>query len=298
MFNKKIIIIILGIWLGGIVVGGWLLFVRGAVDSKYNTKQLKAKKEVVSSEKVLQEMIHRGDFFYNTDADADIKYAKAIYDCQINEINLFSGDGGIVEDKINKVINSITKTTGSGNLLGWVIYYDNPGSKYIASAEYNIKTRQWDIFVNLSMARENEQETIITIIHEFAHIISLNKEQMYTKIPQKICWTHFVPEGCLKKESYLYKFWREFWKGNYLENELDTDGYAKEHYQKSPDKYVTEYAATNPAEDFAESFMFFITGDDYGNKQIAGKKVDFFQQYSEFYKAKSDILQNFKNILK
>jgi Mlc titration factor MtfA (ptsG expression regulator) len=120
---------------------------------------------------------------------------------------------------------------------------------------------------------------------------------MYSKIPRKLCWTHFVPEGCLKKESYLYKFWREFWKGNYSENELDTDGYAEEHYQKSPDKYVTEYAATNPAEDFAESFMFFIAEDNYGNKKIAGKKVDFFRQYPEFRKAKNEILHNFKSIL-
>jgi hypothetical protein len=300
MPKKRIIIVsFLILWLMGILFAGWQLLkqnkkrndLKSAVDYTQNGKRN------ISNEKILQDIINKGEFFYNTDADADIKYAQAVYHYQMNELKLLAGVTGAEEDKINKIIKSITKTTNSENLLGWVVYYDNPGGKYIASAEYNNKTKRWDIFVNLDMVQKNERETIITIIHEFAHIVSLNKEQMYSKIPQKICWTHFVPEGCLKKNSYLYKFWKNFWQGNYSEDELDEDGYAEKYYQKSPDKYVTEYSATNPAEDFAESFMYFITGDDYGDKKIAGKKVDFFRQYPEFRKAKNEILQNFKDIL-
>jgi hypothetical protein len=76
--------------------------------------------------------------------------------------------------------------------------------------------------------------------------------------------------GCLKDNSYLNLFFQKFWVDIYPEyyywfefadyQAADKSNYA--FYQKYSDRFVSSYAASNPAEDFAESFMAFVLWDD------------------------------------
>ena len=136
-----------------------------------------------------------------------------------------------------------------------------------------------------------------TLIHENAHIISLSSSQAdndsiaYEELcdddwrcndneirrifaqKEAACAPNFYDGavGCLKEDSYLNLFFQEFWTDIYREyiyggeQVISTD----EFHQKYYDHFVSWYAATNPAEDFAESFTVFVLWND---EEIANHK--------------------------
>ncbi|MBI3151573.1 MAG: hypothetical protein HYZ21_05540, partial [Chloroflexi bacterium] len=61
---------------------------------------------------------------------------------------------------------------------------------------------------------------------------------------------------------------------------------------KYEDRFVTSYAATNPEEDIAEAFTFFVFGPTPAGDTIAEKKVLFFYQYPELIELRVNILRN------
>ena len=82
------------------------------------------------------------------------------------------------------------------------------------------------------------------------------------------CPTYKADEGCTKKDSYMNKFSQKFWgpakKGVYSEN-----------------NFVTDYAASNREEDFAESFSFYILAKSFSNATVRDQKVNFFNAYPD-----------------
>jgi hypothetical protein len=76
--------------------------------------------------------------------------------------------------------------------------------------------------------------------------------------------------GCMKADSYFNKFFLKFWADIYPEYHYwfefaDYKAANKSHYafyQKYSDRFVSSYAGSHPAEDFAESFRAFILWDD------------------------------------
>ena len=136
-----------------------------------------------------------------------------------------------------------------------------------------------------------------TLVHENAHILTLSASQSDNNIMDwpsfcdrlddgSINWeecdvgeenrtiaqrevacapNYYAPNsGCMKDDSYLNKYFQKFWADIYREY---TYGGTKnmshyEFYKKYYDRFVTSYAATNPAEDIAESFSAFVLWDD------------------------------------
>ncbi|MDP3176860.1 MAG: hypothetical protein Q8M76_03080 [Spirochaetaceae bacterium] len=116
------------------------------------------------------------------------------------------------------------------------------------------------------------------IIHELAHIIALNATQMGGG------GTYIVEEGSLKKGAYLDSFYQKFWKKQYPDwvdtGEDDPDA-AAELYESHPTAFITDYAATSPNEDLAESFASFVTEPKPAGKDEKAQKVLFFYAYPE-----------------
>ena len=128
------------------------------------------------------------------------------------------------------------------------------------------------------------------LIHENAHILSLSSSQAdndsiaYEELcdddwecddnkirrifaqKEAACAPNFYDDwaGCLKEDSYLNLFFQKFWTDIYREyiygGEQVISAYA--FHQKYYDQFVSNYAATNPAEDFAETFTTFVLWDD------------------------------------
>ncbi|MEI8093645.1 MAG: hypothetical protein WCG80_05495 [Spirochaetales bacterium] len=118
-----------------------------------------------------------------------------------------------------------------------------------------------------------------TIIHEFGHVLSFRASQM----DENATGTLQIEEGTLKSDGYLNVFYEKFWKKTYPKHGTDatSDEEGTKLYLTAPASFVSEYAATGPLEDFAESFAWFVTNDKPKGKDLKDQKVLQFYAWPE-----------------
>jgi len=169
---------------------------------------------------------------------------------------------------------------------------------YVTARDNQAKT--WEMNVNLQDASDAVELTV-TLIHEYGHLLTLNSDQMDAE--ELNCKSLLTSEGCARDSSYADAFYRAYWKTLYpewvkVDSEYDPDAaeaLRQEFYQKHQEYFVSEYAATNPAEDMAESWTHFVLFSDSYTPAIARQKVSFFAQYPELVRLRQQILTNLCN---
>ena len=123
-----------------------------------------------------------------------------------------------------------------------------------------------------------------TMIHEFAHLLTLRGSQISPDEAANRSCPIFTNElGCPGPGSYLYAWDRAFWKG-YTVADADAErGNDKKVLQRvQRGGYVTEYAATDPAEDIAETFSEWVLGTSHPDAgTTVRRKLAFFDSYPE-----------------
>ncbi len=135
-------------------------------------------------------------------------------------------------------------------------------------------------------------EFAYTVVHEFGHVLTLNNEQIAVGGNENSCPNFHTGEGCSNANSYINALYELGWADIYDEfAQSGGDGYAI--YDKYPDRFVTEYAATNPGEDIAEVFTVFVIQEQMptGNT-IANKKVRMMYDYPELVQLRNQIRQD------
>ena len=157
---------------------------------------------------------------------------------------------------------------------------DSDASDTLAYVYQDTNPQFFTLAVNLATA-EDEQLMVATLVHEYAHVFSFGPDEFDRKAPS--CETFETIEGCAERDSYLYAFYDAFW-ADYadrpdLEN-IDAD-IAWEFYLANEEDFVSDYAATNLGEDFAESFMTFVIEEEWSPETPTGAKLEFFTQYPE-----------------
>ncbi|WP_226294221.1 putative zinc-binding metallopeptidase [Aquimarina algicola] len=175
---------------------------------------------------------------------------------------------------------------------------DSGSSGYVFETEKDLS--KWQMGIAIDFAYEGgfnkDGELAYTIIHEFGHILSLEKEQVDSSINEESCKHYFPGEGCSKEDSYintLYQnHWVDIWKEfNNVDPEKEEE--AEKFYQKYKTRYVTQYASTNPGEDIAEVFATFVTSKAKPKGENgADKKVQRLYQKSELVKLRNYIRGN------
>jgi|GEM_PF-1992672 len=110
-----------------------------------------------------------------------------------------------------------------------------------------------------------------TIVHELAHIITLNSAQVSNGSAS--CSTLALDEGCTNSNSYINQFNSQFW-------ETDADG------------FVSDYASTDVAEDIAESFAAFVLNNKPAGNSVADQKINFFYNYPNLVQLRQEIRAN------
>ncbi|OEK05278.1 hypothetical protein [Roseivirga misakiensis] len=168
---------------------------------------------------------------------------------------------------------------------------------YVSAIDQN-DLSVWEMGHNLDFVwdRNNQfvpGETAYTSIHEVAHLLTLDHTQV--NVTNGGCNNFFTGEGCSTAASYINQFYNNFWSDIFEENqrirEDDFDGYYQ-FYQKYRSRFVSEYAATNPGEDIAESFATYVMGDPPTGTSIAAQKVRFFDDFPELVTLKNQIKAN------
>jgi len=183
---------------------------------------------------------------------------------------------------------------------------------YVSELEEDV----WDLGVSI----DDDPERALTVIHEFGHIVALNNTQYDTypsiledregtlsedeynaaiEADMAACPTIAFEDGCPLPDSYLELFIEAFWDPAAVEQIVngEFEDSAAVFFDENPDGFVSEYAATNPIEDFAESFSYFVGLDEESYPVDAeaypmDAKILFFEQFPELVEMKESIREN------
>ena len=151
-------------------------------------------------------------------------------------------------------------------------------SGYVVQRSQDLSKWQMGIAINYAYdgGFNYKGELAYTIIHEFGHILTLNDNQLNASISKGECNNYFPGEGCANENSYINELYQNYWKdiSEEHQNAQNSESEQDTFYNKYSDRFVTNYASTNPGEDIAEVFTFFVTKKDKPlGKTIAEKKV-------------------------
>lgn len=152
---------------------------------------------------------------------------------------------------------------------------------------------QWMLVANAAYA--DDADTLLqTLVHEYAHVLSLNVDQ----VPEAYddCETLELNEGCALPASFIYEFQTEFWDAYGPDApgpDNDDSEIADAFYAEHEEDFVSDYAATNVTEDFAESFAAFVLEAEPDSNSPLAQKLDFFWRVPEFVQIRTHITEQF-----
>jgi len=159
--------------------------------------------------------------------------------------------------------------------------------------------------------KEYNSEKKHTLIHEFAHVLTLSEDQVPVKSAE-IFFSEdesvFEPEiaacgtyyhwGCLNETSYFYLYYKEFWKdlmSDYEKIDWNAENDYKDFFYKYEEHFFNSYQGTDPAEDMADNFQYFVmmnSSEVDKSDELKYKKVKFFYNFDELVELRTKILEN------
>ncbi len=190
---------------------------------------------------------------------------------------------------------------------------DGPGGVLGAVEQTPFDPNSWMLEVDIADAPDTKN-LVFTMLHEFGHLLTLNASQVPPDLKvfdnptdediynQEVnaCSTYFPGEGCSLKNSYINDFFNRFWTDIYAEwqkiddiqNDQRRENRLEVFYNKYQDQFVDNYAVTDPSEDIAETWAFYILSPRPEGNSIADQKIKFFYQYPELVQLRQQILTN------
>lgn len=165
-------------------------------------------------------------------------------------------------------------------VAGRVIEYhvaDDAASNYFAEVAASKEDNdRWKLVVNLGTADERRQ-LIETLVHELAHLVSLDSSQLDDQVSEGC--TIKLEGGWARDDSMIWKFHQAFWSG-YGNDAPHPDNHDLEiaiTFEKTHEgEFVSDWAAMNVVEDFAESFQAFVFDEAPTGDSILDEKRRFF----------------------
>lgn len=134
---------------------------------------------------------------------------------------------------------------------------------------------QFQMSINLPLADENEDELLVTMAHEFTHVFAATVTQMDRSADAEFeCDTYYNGEACYYEDSLMWAWIEEFWDGGLI---AEVDPYADATAADGEDRcsrepqFLGPYAASNPEEDFAESFAAYALDVTVGTPEAQAK---------------------------
>ncbi|WP_420156072.1 putative zinc-binding metallopeptidase [Siphonobacter sp.] len=135
---------------------------------------------------------------------------------------------------------------------------------------------------------------IYTLIHEFGHYVTSNKDQSYLQYSPNLDTYNTVPKPGSILDSVLVNYWNRYM------DQAGMDCWTKHgnYYFCGPaDEFVSGYASTSPAEDAAETFAHFVLLDDKPAATTAvNRKLLLFYQNPRMVAIRQSIRENLKKL--
>jgi hypothetical protein len=223
--------------------------------------------------------------------------ADAVYTISNGEVfTITKGTEKPVYKKIKRWLASISPDQFSNEYLSRLVIYTDSESDTAAFVEEDPRNPTiWDVYVNMDTVQDGDKEMVFTLIHEYAHIMTLNIDQVDPDIYEYDCDRYHTGEGCADTNAYINQFYQKYWKGKKFDP-LAEDSI--DNYYKDTTAFVTEYAATNPGEDIAESFASFVFKKQSTPHSVAEQKVQFFYAYPELVKMRDNVRTMLKGVVR
>lgn len=190
----------------------------------------------------------------------------------------------LIPDHDRRFITEFEVFHGGGGLLG-----------YVAPIDYNDLSRwRMGLAIDAAVGLDRvlfENDFTYTCIHEYGHVLTLNDLQVDASSSDRNCANYHTGEGCSGANSYINKIVEIGWADILDEhNQINPDDGTYEFYEKYSDRFVTEYAATNPGEDVAEVFTTFVVMDEMPrSNSIADQKVSALYDFPELVELRDEI---------
>ncbi len=196
----------------------------------------------------------------------------------------------IPEDRLKRIQNIKEFTDGKDGVLAYVDMADRSGERWNLSCD--------PADVDLSNEKGDKRDILRTLIHEYAHIESLNDTQINHGVYKSESGNIVLEEGTAKEKSYINQFAKKFWTKKMMEEVKNDDDGEKAYnmYLKNPNNFVSDYAASNVVEDFAESFAAFVLRDKVTDDSIASRKVKFFYGYPDLVELRNHMRKAINDI--
>jgi hypothetical protein len=142
----------------------------------------------------------------------------------------------------------------------------NPESDEVTLAFVNALDDDGTLFqmsINLDAYRDDADQSYLTMAHEFSHVFTQLPSQLDRSAEaEETCTTYYNGDGCFFDDSLMALYISEFWPEDLLA-ELDPPDVAatvesgEERCELNAD-FLGPYAASNPEEDFAETFSAYV----------------------------------------
>ncbi|SET01207.1 hypothetical protein SAMN05216389_104162 [Oceanobacillus limi] len=197
------------------------------------------------------------------------------------------------------------------------VYWTDTGEDFVLGIGRDEENLEDTLFMISHNVGEYHPLIKATLIHEFGHVLTLGEQQVSIdeevylseeedvwKEAEEACSTYFVSYGwgCVDESSYLFAYYQQFWDDIFNEF-VQIDWAAERDYEDfffhHEERFFNSYQGTNPEEDIAEAFTFFIMMDrtevEEGS-EMKYEKIRFFYQYDELVALRTRILENIYNL--
>ncbi|MEK7639126.1 MAG: hypothetical protein AAB388_03130 [Patescibacteria group bacterium] len=192
--------------------------------------------------------------------------------------------------------------------LGWFATYEDPDSAVLAFVqEIHSGDRGWVLAVNthgIDLSNtEARQGLILTLLHEYGHLITLNASQIYNHANAAAC-AHRVGtfhveindelRVCPNRAAYINKFATAFWSPDMAREAVEhyNSETTNEFYDDYSDSFITTYSASTPFEDIAEVFSAFVLNTQVSSNTLASDKIEFFFDFPELVELRNQVRKN------
>lgn len=193
------------------------------------------------------------------------------------------GEGNETVEKAWKILADLTPLEQLNDLALFAGFQSSEEGDEVTLAYVNSvdENSLFQMSVNVAEADIDENELALTLAHEFSHVFTATSPELDRDAEAASCATYWSGDGCYVEGGLLASWIDEFWRPDLIEqvdpNAEATGADGQERCDLNA-QFFGAYAASNPEEDFAETFSAFVLrvpamSDDQQSKLdwIAGK---------------------------
>lgn len=199
---------------------------------------------------------------------------------------------------ILKLVQQIIPTADYRKYLETIEVFDDSQNDFAAMVWQSNTPGKWHMSINKAFS-EDKNELILTIVHEYGHIISLDSTQV--EAVSGACPRFELDEGCVKEGAYIKRFTEQYWHkfGAGAPADGASDDEVGAFYQSYEDDFISDYAATNAVEDFAESFANFVVfAKPDSTTPVYNEKIYYMYEYPQLTKIRDSLRANINRYIK